>query len=124
MKTHMAIEDYLEAMLMAKEKNGYIRSKDVAEELSVTKPSVSYITKKLRDDGYITMNANRNIELTDSGMAIAQKIYNRHKVLTRLFTELGVDPATARDDACKIEHDLSESTFNAIVKFTEKLEAK
>ena len=114
MKIQKASEDYLEAMLMMQEKHGYIRSIDVAEQLGVKKQSVSYATKRLRENGYITMDEEGLISLTDSGMEIARRIYKRHKLLTEFFVHLGVDEKTAREDACKIEHDISEKTFNAI----------
>lgn len=114
MKIQKASEDYLEAMLMMKEKHGFIRSIDVAEHLGVTKPSVSYSTKRLRENGYLTMDADGLITLTDSGMEIAQRIYERHKLLTEVLVSLGVDAKTALEDACKIEHDISEQTFEAI----------
>ena len=107
-------EDYLEAMLMMKERYGYIRSIDIANELNVTKPSVSYATKRLRQNGYITMDDEGLITLTDAGMAIASRIYERHQTLTSFFVYLGVDEETAREDACKVEHDLSEVTYEAI----------
>lgn len=116
MKIRKASEDYLEAMLMMKEKHGYIRSMDVAEQLGVTKPSVTYSTKRLREAGYIVMDSDSLITLTDSGMEVASRMYNRHKVLTQLLIRLGVDEQTAREDACKMEHDMSEQTFNAICK--------
>ena len=109
-------EDYLEAMLMMRERHGYIRSIDIAAELNVTKPSVSYDTKRLRENGYITMDRDGLITLTDKGMTIAERIYNRHKTLTYFLIQLGVDEQTAREDACKIEHDLSEASFNAICR--------
>ena len=109
-----ASEDYLETMLMMKEKHGYIRSIDIAEYLGVTKPSVSYATKRLRENGYITMDREGLITLTDKGMSIASRMYERHKVLTELLTWLGVDPKVARTDACKMEHDMSDETFQAI----------
>ncbi len=114
MKIQKASEDYLEAMLMMKEKHGFIRSIDVAEHLGVTKPSVSYSTKRLRENGYLTMDADGLITLTDTGMEIAQRIYERHKLLTEVLVSLGVDAKTALEDACKIEHDISEQTFEAI----------
>ncbi len=98
MTIYKSAEDYLEAMLMLKEERGYIRSVDVAEKLGVTKPSVSYATKRLRESGYITTDP--------AGM--------RHKLLTELLIGLGVSPETAREDACKIEHDLSAESFDAI----------
>ncbi len=116
MEIRKSAEDYLEAMLVMKEQHGYVRSIDIAEHLGVTKPSVSYATKRLRENGYITMNRDGMITLTDKGMEIAEKIYTRHKVLTTFFESIGVDSETAREDACKIEHDISEATFAAIRK--------
>lgn len=116
MNIHKSAEDYLEAMLMLKEERGYVRSIDVAEKLGVTKPSVSYATKRLRENGYITMDESSFITLTPSGMEIADRIYTRHKTLTDFFTRLGVDEALAREDACKVEHDLSEETFQALCR--------
>lgn len=120
MKIQKAAEDYLEAMLMLKEKNGYIRSIDIAQQLGVSKPSVTYSTKRLRENGYITMDKDGLITLTDSGMEIASRIYTRHKVLTQLFLRIGVPEETAREDACKVEHDLSPETFQAICDLIEK----
>ena len=91
-----ASEDYLETMLMMKEKHGYIRSIDIAEYLGVTKPSVSYATKRLRESGYITMDKEGLITLTESGMAIAASMLDRHKTLTQFLIHLGVEPETAR----------------------------
>ncbi|HNX61470.1 MAG TPA: metal-dependent transcriptional regulator [Candidatus Limiplasma sp.] len=107
-------EDYLEAMLVMKERHGYIRSIDIAEELSVTKPSVSYATKRLRENGYITMDKDGLITLTEKGMAIADRIYDRHKTLTTFLVQMGVNAETAAQDACKLEHDMSDETFQAI----------
>ncbi len=122
LKCHrISSEDYLEAMLMMREKHGFIRSIDVAEQLGVTKPSVSYATKRLRENGYITMDRDGLITLTKSGMAIADKIYTRHKLLTELFIDLGVNPETSRADACRIEHDLSEDTFRALCELAVRL---
>ena len=107
-------EDYLEAMLVMSERHGYIRSIDIAAELGVTKPSVSYAVKRLRENGYITMNRDGLITLTEKGLEIAKRIYERHKVLTQMLVFLGVDPKTAREDACKMEHDISDETFEAM----------
>ena len=107
-------EDYLESMIILKEKNGYIRSIDIAGFLGVTKPSVSNAMKRLREEGYIEMNRSGFITVTEKGMEIADKIYTRHKKLTDFFVALGVSEDVAEDDACKIEHDLSDETFEAI----------
>lgn len=121
MKIQKSAEDYLEAMLMLREKHGYIRSIDIAGQLGVTKPSVSYATKRLRENGYISMGADGLITLTDTGMEIASRIYERHKLLTEILVKLGVDEAVAREDACKLEHDLSVESFDAIRESAKKL---
>ena len=119
MKIQKSAEDYLEAMLMLKEERGYIRSIDIAATLGVTKPSVSYATKRLRENGYITTDPAGMIVLTESGLEIAERIYERHELITKLFVKIGVSPEQAREDACKIEHDLSEETFAAVRKRVE-----
>lgn len=124
MTIRKSAEDYLEAMLMMKELHGYIRSIDLAEHLGVTKPSVSYATKRLRENGYITMDHSGFITLSETGMEIAERIYTRHKVLTEFFINLGVDPETAREDACKVEHDLSEETFRLLTEHAKTLAAE
>ena len=116
MKIQKASQDYLEAMLRCKEQHGYIRSIDVAELVGVTKASVSYSTKRLRENGYITMDKDGLITLTEKGMEIAQTIYDRHKALTGFLMNLGVSEEIAREDACRIEHDISDETFNAICR--------
>ncbi len=116
MKIRQSAEDYLEMMLMLKEKHGYIRSVDIAAELGVKKPSVSYATKRLRENGYIEMDSDSLITLTDAGLEIAERMYERHKLITELLIALGVNENTAREDACRIEHDLSEESFDAICR--------
>lgn len=111
-----AAEDYLEAMLMMQQKHGYIRSIDIAEQLGVTKPSVTYTTKRLRENGYITMDEEGFITLNPSGEEIAVRIYTRHYLLTQFLRKLGVSEETAAADACKIEHDLSDETFEKITE--------
>ena len=116
MKILRASEDYLEAMLMMQEKHGYIRSIDVADHVGVTNPSVTSTTKRLRESGHITMDRDGLITLTPSGMEIATKMLDRHHTLTKFLVAIGVDQKTAEQDACKIEHDLSDETFEAIKK--------
>ena len=94
---------------------------DVALHLGVTKPSVSYATKRLRESGHITMDKDGLITLTDSGMAVAESMYQRHRVLTRLLMDLGVEEHIAREDACKLEHDLSEQSFQAFCSLKERI---
>ena len=114
MNIHKSAEDYLEAMLMLKEERGYVRSIDVASKLNVTKPSVSYATKRLRESGSLSFDPAGMIVLEPTGLEIAERMLERHKLLTELLINLGVSPETANDDACKIEHDLSVETFDAI----------
>ncbi|MBP3266215.1 MAG: metal-dependent transcriptional regulator [Clostridiales bacterium] len=114
-------EDYLEAMLMLKEKNGYIRSVDIAELLGVTKPSVSNAVKSLKEKRYIEVDGSNFITLTEEGLGIAQEVYKRHKTLTELFEMLGVEHQTAAEDACHIEHILSEQTYEALMKIKDKI---
>ena len=92
MRIMKSSEDYLEMMLIMKERHGYIRSVDVATELGVTKPSVSHAVKRLRENGYVTMEESGLITLTDKGMEVAARIYERHKLLTDFIVSLGVDP--------------------------------
>ena len=121
MTIHKSAEDYLEAMLMLKEERGYIRSVDVADKLGVTKPSVSYATKRLRENGYITMDPDGLITMTEAGLEIAERMYERHKLLSELLIRLGVDPEIAREDACRLEHDLSAESFEAIRRWATEL---
>ncbi len=114
MNIYESAEDYLEQILILLEGKGYARSTDIAAALGVTKPSVSVAMKKLRENGYISMEKGGLISLTDKGYAIARRIYDRHLTLTRFFVSLGVNEETARKDACKIEHDISEESFAAI----------
>ena len=109
-------EDYLEMMLMLQNSKGYIRSVDIASGLGVTKPSVSYAVKRLRENGYIEMTDGGMITLTDEGRAIAEQMYERHTILTTHLMSLGIDEETACEDACQIEHVISDESFEAIKK--------
>lgn len=120
MEIHESAEDYLETILILKERSGQVRSIDIATEMNYTKPSISVAMKKLRENGYIEVDKDGFITLTASGYEIASNIYNRHKVLTDFFISLGVDQKVAAEDACKIEHDLSDETFEKIRAHAEK----
>jgi Mn-dependent DtxR family transcriptional regulator len=124
MRIHKSAEDYLEMILRLTEEKGYARSVDIAMGLGVSKPSVSVAMKQLREGGYIVMDKDNYISLTETGMEIAHRIYERHKVLTRMLTMIGVDEATAENDACKVEHDISVQTFTALKDHLEKMEAR
>lgn len=117
MKIQQSAEDYLEAMLILQEKYGYIRSVDIAKHLGVTKPSVSYAVKRLRESGYINMEPNGPVTLAPAGLKIARRIYERHKALTAFLEKLGVSEDQAEEDACKIEHVISHETYVAICDF-------
>lgn len=117
MRIYESAEDYLEAILVIGRRRGMVRSIDIANELGFSKPSVSVAMKKLRESGYISMAGDGTITLNESGLEIATRIYGRHKTITQLFELLGVDPAQAAEDACKVEHDLSDETFNRICAF-------
>ena len=116
MKIYESAEDYLEMILMLKRKKGTVRSIDIVNHLGFSKPSVSVAMKQLENNDFITRDKDGYIRLTETGEEIARMIYKRHKLLTDLFISLGVNEQTARDDACKIEHDLSEETFECIEK--------
>ena len=122
MVLHESAEDYLESILILQEQCGSVRSIDIVNKLGYSKPSVSIAMKKLRESGYISMAADGTITLNDSGMEIASRIYGRHKTLTRLFQHLGVSPEQAAIDACKVEHDLSQETFERICAFVKQFE--
>ena len=117
MTIHESAEDYLEAILILHQRNGSVRSIDIAEELSVSKPSVSVAVKKLRTDSYIEMDDMGLITLLPKGQEIAQRIYERHTFLEAWLMRLGVAAKTAEADACKIEHDIHPETFAAIQKY-------
>ena len=109
-----SVENYLETILRLSEKLPVVRSVDIAEELGYKKSSISVAMKNLKNQEYITVSDRGYIELTESGMGIARKIYERHDVISTWLVTLGVDPQVASDDACKLEHVLSDQTFNAL----------
>lgn len=111
MEIHESAENYLETILMLRHRLGMVRSIDIATELGFSKPSVSVFMKNLRENGYVTVDKDGSIELTETGAAIAEKIFERHEMLTKILMALGVEEETARKDACKIEHDLSDESF-------------
>lgn len=107
-------EMYLETILILSLRGNYVRSIDVSEYMGYSKPSVSRAIGLLKSGGYVIVDEDGYLHLTDAGLEAAEKTYERHKVLTALFVELGVDEATAARDACKIEHDISDETFEAL----------
>ena len=107
-------EMYLETILILSQKQPYVRSLDVAEYMGFSKPSVSRALGLLKEDGLLIKDENGFLKLTEAGTAIAERIYERHEVLSRLLIDIGVDEKTAMDDACRVEHYISDTTFNAI----------
>ncbi len=120
MDIYESSEDYLETILILKEKNEVVRSIDIARKMHFSKPSVSVAMKKLKENGYITVDGEGHISLTDLGYEIASKTYEKHQILVLALIRLGVSESQAREDACKIEHDLSEESFAAIKKHIQK----
>lgn len=116
MKIHESAENYLETILIIKHKKGTVRSIDIANELEYSKPSVSIAMKNLRENGYIDVDSNGYITLLESGLEIAEKMYERHTILSDWLISLGVNEKTAVEDACRIEHIISAESFNAIKK--------
>ena len=114
MRLHESAEMYLETIYQLLQERGSVRSVDVAESMGYSKPSVSRAVGLLKKGGYLLMEKDGSLTLTESGLATAQKVYERHTILTKLLTRLGVSPETAAEDACKMEHVLSDETFAAI----------
>ena len=113
-KIQESAENYLETILVLKERNGSVRSVDIAAEMGFSKPSVSVAMKNLREQGCISVGEDGLISLTEKGLQIAESVYERHTLFTQWLISLGVDAETAAEDACRIEHVLSRETFEAI----------
>ena len=114
MKLYESAEDYLETILILTQRNGVVHAVDVARELQFTKASVSVAMHKLEDTGYIAIKKNGEIILTEEGYKIASSVYERHVILTEMLVSIGVSEEQAEIDACKVEHDISKETFEAI----------
>lgn len=121
MKIQQSAENYLETIYMLSQKSGSVRSIDIANELGFSKPSVSIAMKNLRENGYIDVLGDGTIVLMPPGKKIAESLYMRHTILTECLTRLGVSKEAATEDACKIEHILSEESFNAIKNHMNKI---
>ena len=114
MEIHESAENYLETILIEKNKKGQVRSIDICNALGYSKPTVSVVMKQFRENGYIEMDDNGYITLTDKGMEIAERMYERHVIIADFLMAIGVDEATAYQDSCKIEHDISETSFECM----------
>ena len=116
MKLHASGEDYLEAVLVLQQEKGMVRSVDVARHLDVSKPSVCHAVATLKEGGFLTMDEDSFLHLTDVGREVAEKTYEKHCFFTRLLVEAGVEPKVAEQDACRMEHMISESSFQHLKK--------
>jgi Mn-dependent DtxR family transcriptional regulator len=121
MKIKESAENYLETIMVLKKQHGYVRSIDVANHLGFAKPSVSVAMKSLREEGCVTTDENGYISLTEKGQKIASRIYERHNIIANILIRLGVSEETAYEDSCKIEHDLSDESFEKIKCYFQNL---
>ena len=121
MKRLESQEDYLEKILEISKEKETVHAIDIARRMSFSKPSVSVAMNKLKNAGYIIINENDEISLTEKGLIIAEKTLEKHTILTKIFVSLGVDEKIAREDACRMEHDISDETWEAIKKHSSKL---
>jgi len=117
-------QNYLEAILRLSKNNHEVHAIDIVNDLGYSKPSVSIALKKLKQEGYVIIDSQSHIHLTEKGLEIAEMIYERHKILTSLLIELGVSEEIAEEDACKIEHDLSNESFKAIKEAYYKMKSE
>ena len=120
MKIHASAEDYLERILILSENNDELHAIDIARSMNFSKPSVSIALKKLQEKKLIKIDDNLHIHLTETGRDIATKVYEKHTIISKALISLGVDEEIAKEDACKLEHVLSEESFDAIKKFINK----
>ena len=121
MKIYESAENYLETLLVLSKRIGGVRAIDIVNEMGFSKPSVSVAMKNLRQSGHVTVDGDGFIALTPEGLSIAERVYERHTLFTRWLVSLGVDPRTAADDACRIEHVISAETFAAIKRHVSEL---
>ena len=119
-KSHESAEDYLETILILREKNGNVRSIDIVNKMNYSKPSISIAMKKLKSEYLVEMDLNGYITLTPRGEEIAKRIYSRHKLLEKCLIAIGVDPDTAEEEACRIEHVIDDDTYHKINEFYKK----
>jgi len=117
MKIQASAEDYLESILVLTQKNGHVRSVDIAQHMGFSKPTISIIMKQFKENGYIEIDQDRNIKLTQKGESIAKRTYERHMLFAKFLMDIGVDEKTAYADACKIEHNISEVSFERFKEF-------
>lgn len=124
MQIHESAENYLETIYILKNKTGYVRPIDICNDLGYSKPTISVAMKQFKENGYIEKDEDGYITLTEKGESIAKKMYERHVTIAEFFKSIGVDEETAYKDSCKIEHDISESTFECMKNHYEKFTGK
>ena len=124
MKIKEAAENYLETIYILQNRIGLVRSIDICNEMGYSKPTISVVMKDFRNDGYITMSEEGFISLTEKGKSIAERIYERHVVIAQALMTLGVAEQTAYTDSCKIEHDISEESFQSIKRWLSACEKR
>jgi len=124
MQIHESAENYLEAIYVLNEQNGHVRSIDIARYMNFSKPTISIAMRSFREEGYIVVDESGMISLTEKGLAVANRVYERHRILTTALLALGVSKETAETDACKIEHDISDETLDCIRKHMEQFQKK
>lgn len=124
MQVRQSAEDYFETIYMLKKKNGSVRAIDVVNELGFSKPTVSVAMKKFRENGFVTVDDAGQIELTAAGLAIAKKTFEKHTVISEMLMMLGVPEEIALEDACRMEHGLSDESFAAVKAYLEKIKEK
>ncbi len=122
MQIRESAENYLEAILVESKRKDRVRAVDICTHLGFSRPTVSVMLKKLREKGLVGMDANSSLFLTPQGKAIAEETYERHCIITQILTLIGVSPDTAKEDACKIEHDLSDETFACLKQQLSKMQ--
>ena len=123
MNVQETTENYLETILMLHQERGFVRSVDVANRMGYSKPTISEQMKKFRAQGYVEMDESGYITLTPSGQEVAERIYERHELFSKLLRQIGVSEQTAQADACRIEHVISAETFDCIKQFARRLQA-
>ncbi len=120
MRMQESAEDYLEAVLMFSQTKEFVRAADLCRHLGFSRPTVSQAVKELSADGYLAVDAANHISLTEKGLVIAERTFERHNVITAIFKSLGVSDETAREDACRVEHYISEETFHCMKRYFEE----
>ncbi len=117
MQIKESAENYLESILVLSQKHNKVRAADICNYFGYSRPTVSAVIKQFKENGYITVNSNHHISLTEKGLKIAKNVYEKHQIIAKILISMGVKEQTAYEDACKIEHDLSDESFYALKKF-------